>query len=128
IELCAPATPGPLTLSARFDTAGLDEPHQGSTSAFHVAVVAPAEHTLTIKVSAGDAPIDDAHVRLGPYRATTDAAGVAEIRLAKGRYQLVVWKAGYDRPPTPIEVAGDALVAVEARPEPEPDPDAIWTA
>ena len=32
--------------------------------------------------------------------ATTDAAGVARVKLANGDYELVVWKAGYDTAPS----------------------------
>ena len=61
-------------------------------------------------------------------RATTDAAGVATVKLAKGRYELVVWKAGYDIAPVPLAIEADAAVAIAARALPEHDPDAIWTA
>ena len=58
--------------------------------------MARAEHTLTVTVAAGGAPLADALVRLGPYRAPTDASGTAKVRLAKGHYELVVWKTGYE--------------------------------
>ena len=68
--------------------AELDPPHRGAASPFSVAVVERPEHTLTVKVIAKDdrVPIEDAQIRLGPYRATTDASGRAEVRIAKGRY------------------------------------------
>ena len=95
---------------------------------FSVNVVAPAEHTLTVTVAAGGAPLADAVVRLGPYRAPTDASGTAKVRLAKGRYELVVWKTGYAMTATPIAVEADASVAVATQPVPEENPDAVWTA
>ena len=70
-------------------------PRRRSTS----SVVARPDHTLTVKVASGGVPIEEAIIRLGPYRATTDASGQAAIKLAKGRYELVVWKAGYDTDP-----------------------------
>jgi hypothetical protein len=48
--------------------------------------------------------------------------------LAKGRYELVVWKAGYDIDPVPLAIDADTAIDVEARPLPQNDPDAVWTA
>jgi hypothetical protein len=128
VELRAPDQPELVTLAVRFDPAELDEPHEGAASPFKVSVVAKPEHTLTVKVVADGVPIEDAIVRLGPTRASTDASGTAAVKLAKGRYELVVWKAGYDAPATPLAIDADAFVQIEARAVAEPDPDAVWTA
>jgi hypothetical protein len=96
--------------------------------AFNVPVVARPDHTVTVKVAAGGQPLDQAYVRLGPYRGVTDATGVATIKAAKGTYELVMWKAGYDAPVTPLAVEADATVAINAKTLPEDDPDAVWTA
>ena len=93
-----------------------------------MSIVARPDHTLTVKVASGGVPIDEAYIRLGPYRATTDASGQAAIKLAAGRYQLVVWKAGYDTEPVPLAIDADVSVDVEARALAEEDPDARWTA
>ena len=55
----------------------LDEPHEDASSPFNVSVVARPEHTLTVTVASGGMPVEEAYIRLGPYRATTDAAGAA---------------------------------------------------
>jgi hypothetical protein len=128
VELRAPDRPGLVTLSVRFDAAELDEPHEGASSPFKVSVVAKPEHTLTVKVVADGVPVEEVIVRLGATRATTDASGMAALKLAKGRYELVVWKAGYDAPATPLTIDADAVVQIDARAVPEPDPDAVWTA
>jgi hypothetical protein len=128
VELQAPDPPGLVTLVVRFDAAELDEPHEGVLSPFNVSVVAKPEYTLTVKVIADGVPVEDAIVRLGPTRASTDASGVAAVKLAKGRYELVVWKAGYDAPKTPLTIDADAFMQIDARAVPEPDPDAVWTA
>ncbi|MBX9845602.1 MAG: carboxypeptidase-like regulatory domain-containing protein [Xanthobacteraceae bacterium] len=127
IALQAPAEPAALTLTARFD-GNASEPHESTSSAFSIHVVARAEHTLTVTVEASGAPLADALVRLGPYRAPTDAAGVARVRLAKGQYELVVWKTGYVMTATPIAVEADAAIAVATQPVSEENPDAVWTA
>jgi hypothetical protein len=127
-ELQAPDKPGLVTLAVRFDAAALDEPHEGASAAFKVSVVAKPEHTLTVKVVANGVPVEDTIVRLGPTRASTDASGVATVKLAKGRYELIVWKAGYDAPVTPVTIDADAFVQIDVRAVPQADPDAVWTA
>src|SRR5437773_5224734 len=47
VELQAPDKPGLMTLAVRFDATELDEPHEGVSLPFKVAVVARPEHTLT---------------------------------------------------------------------------------
>jgi hypothetical protein len=128
VELRAPQAPGPVSLAVRFDAAELEEPHQDGSSPFNVTVVARPDHTLAVTVTSGGTPIEEAYIRLGPYRATTDASGRASIKLAKGRYELVVWKAGYDTDPMPLTIEADASIDVEARTLPQNDPDSVWTA
>jgi hypothetical protein len=128
IEMRAPMRPGTAAFAVRFDTTASDQSHRAATLQFQVSVVAKPEHTLTVKVTAGGAPIEEAYVRLGPYRAITDASGMAHVKMAGGSYELVVWKAGYDMPATPVTIETDAVVAVEARALPEENPDSVWTA
>ncbi len=133
LELTAPAKEGVATWTVRFAADGLDLPHEGATAAFSTAVVPPPEHRLTVKVieQATAAPLAEVALRLieprlGAYRGTTGAGGLAEIALPKGRYELHVWKAGYDAPPRPVEIGADAFVEVAAVVVPEEDPDARW--
>ncbi len=128
VVLRAPDQPGSCAFAARFDPGGLAEPHRPAAAAFSITVTPRPEHTLTVEVAAGSAPIEAAQIRLGPYRGLTDANGVAELRTAAGRYDLVVWKAGYDTSPRPLDITADAAVRVEAVAQPEDDPDARWTA
>ncbi len=128
VELQAPDTPGLVALSVRFHAADPDQPHEGASASFNVSIIAKPEHTLTVKVIAGGVPIEDAIVRLGPIRASTDASGRAAVKLAKGRYELVVWKSGYDAPVTPIAIETDAFAQIDVRAVPQADPDAVWTA
>ncbi len=128
IELTAPSAPGSLSLLARFSAAELEMPHDDASSPFSIVVVPPPEHTLTIKVIAADGagPIEDAQIRLGVYRGATDATGHAQIPLCKGRYDLEVWKAGYEAPLSAVDIRDDASVQVEMLAVPEEDPDARW--
>jgi len=72
-------------------------------------------------------PIADVQVRLGPFRGTTDPAGIAEVMMPKGTYDLHVWKAAYESTDRPIEIKGDLSIEVEALFVPEEDPDNAWT-
>ena len=106
----------------------LDLPHDASGTSFSVAVVPPPEHVLRVKVveQASCAPVPDVELRLGAYRGTTGEAGLAQIALPKGRYELHVWKVGFEAPTRTIDIDGDALVQIEASVVPEEDPDARW--
>ena len=75
IALSAPAAPGRLALAAQFDAAEIDPPHQGASVPFSVTIVERPEHRLTVTVIAqgAGAPLEDALVRLGTYRAVTGA-------------------------------------------------------
>ena len=128
IALSAPLREGPAKFAARFAATGLDLPHDASGTSFSVAVVPPPEHVLRVKVveQASCAPVPDVELRLGAYRGTTGEAGLAQIALPKGRYELHVWKVGFDAPARTIDVDGDALVQIEATVVPEEDPDAHW--
>jgi hypothetical protein len=129
LTLPAPVDVGPAAWSARLDANALDVPHDCAAASFSVTVIRPPEHTLTVKVVAKDtaAPIEDADIRLGACRARTGPSGVAQVRIGKGRYELHVWKAGYETPATAVEVRADAFVEIEALALPDDDPDARWT-
>ena len=51
----------------------------------------------------------------GPYRAATDAAGLAQIETPAGNYSLAVWKSGFEASPMAIEIAADTHVQVELK-------------
>ena len=129
VELTAPAEEGLSKWSVRFAAEGLALPHDGTAAEFSAMVSRPPEHRLTVKVveQKTKEPIADAQVRLGPFRGTTDPAGLAEVMIPKGTYDLHVWKSAYEAPGRPIEIKGDLSVEVEALFVPEEDPDNAWT-
>ena len=128
VELCAPSAPDVARLTLRFEPANLETPHDGAEARFSVAVVAAPQHVLSVTVTDAGRPLAEAIVRAGAARVATDAAGRARLHLAKGRYDLAVWKMGHEMPVTPIEIAADMAVTVEAPVQPADDPDAVWTA
>ena len=128
LPLIAPAEAGMFSWSVELAAADLALPHQGSSSRFSIAIVDPPEHRLTIKVVAQEtaSPVENAHVRLGAYRATTDGSGFAQLMVPKGAYDLNVWKSGYDAPTASIVIDADRTVEIAMAPMPEENPDAAW--
>ena len=72
------------------------------------------------------APIANAQLRLGAFRAATDQSGLAEVDLPGGVYDLSVWKVGYEAPGRTVELNGNVSIEVEALPLPEENPDTAW--
>jgi len=128
MELPAPAREGMFWCAVNFAATELEAPHDGSSSQFSVAIVKPPEHRLTVKVLEKDskAPIEDAQIRLGAYRAATDPTGMAEVAMPKGTYDLTVWKVGYEAPGTIVDIDEDVTVQVEVAIVPPENPDAAW--
>jgi hypothetical protein len=128
VEVPAPDQEGMFWCSVNFAAADIEAPHEGSSSKFSVAIVRPPEHRLTIEVFERDtkAPIEDAQVRLGAYRAATDPAGRAEVAMPKGIYDLTVWKVGYEAPGRMVDIREDVTVQVEVATIPPENPDAAW--
>jgi hypothetical protein len=130
IAMNAPATPGLTSWSARFTGGDRGLPHAEAASSFELSTVAAPEHRLTVRVceKATAAPVEDAIVRLGDFRAATDASGTAALELPEGRYKLSIWKSGYEAPETTIDVRADGTLEIEAMRLREEDPDAAWRA
>lgn len=130
IELTAPATEGMTSWSARFEAGESGLPHEESSATFSFRATRPPEYKVRVKTMEKDSqvPLENVDVRLGLYRATTDAQGLAILELPGGVYDLDAWKAGYETPPTTIDVSNDMSVQVEAVPSPEKDPDEaqVW--
>jgi hypothetical protein len=128
LKLMAPAEAGMFSWSVELAAADLALPHQGSSSRFSIAIVDPPEHKLTIKVVAQEtaSPVENAHLRLGAYRAATDSAGFAQLVVPKGAYDLNVWKSGYDAPTASIVIDADLAVEIAMAMIPEENPDEVW--
>jgi hypothetical protein len=128
VEVPAPAQEGMFWCTVKFAAADVETPHDGASSKFSVAIVRPPEHRLTVEVLEKDtkAPIEDAQVRLGAYRAATDPSGKAEVAMPKGSYDLTVWKVGYETPSQIVDVREDTSIQIEAVIVPPENPDAAW--
>jgi hypothetical protein len=132
VELAAPGAEGMHSWSARFAATDSDSglPHAETTATFSFRTARQPEYTVTVRVTARETqtPLENADVRLGVYRASTDSQGLARMELPSGVYELDVWKIGYETVPTIIDVTRDQSIQVEAASSPEKDPDdsRIW--
>ncbi|MEA2905654.1 MAG: hypothetical protein QOI12_3041 [Alphaproteobacteria bacterium] len=129
VELSAPAHEGLGAWRATFAASELELPHDASSSTFSVAVVRPPEHRLTVKVVERETanPVENAIVRAGAFRATTNPGGLAQVAMPKGTFDLAIWKVGYEAPVRTVVIEDDMTVEVEVLTLPEEDPDAVWT-
>jgi hypothetical protein len=128
IEVAAPSRDGPACWTARFAAAKWDLPHEPAQSEFTFAAVRQGDHKLTVTVVDKEtgAPIENGHVRLGYYRAVTDASGLAELSLPAGNYELTTWMMAHETKPLPVEIKEDLMLRLEADAVPEEDPAAMW--
>jgi hypothetical protein len=96
--------------------------HGNALSYFSFVTVSPPDHSVSIRIreKTTQAPVGDAEVRLGVYRATSDDRGVATLEVTGGEHSLTVWKLGYEHYSTAIDIRGTQTIDVEIEVEPEP--------
>jgi hypothetical protein len=110
----------------RVETPGSDEvPHAAGSCSFAVKIVSPPDHEVTVEAfdSEQQTPVKGAHVLLHPYRAFTDESGVARVKVAGGRYTLVVSGFRYVAYESIIAVTSDVAIRAELTSEPEGEED-----
>ncbi len=106
--------------------------HEAAASTFSFRTVEPPEHAATVSVTVVDgdteSPLANADVRLGLYRASTDAKGDARIEAPAGAYELYVRRPGYAPYAAPVTVTGDAALRVAAArvTDADLDDDQVW--
>jgi len=130
ILLKAPRKQALHSWTASFAPSELKLPHGAAMSRFSFVTVAEPEHSVSVTVVNKETkePVAGAQIRLGVYRAETDASGAARVRVPKGKFPLVITRPGYEMPERSIEVAKDVRVRIAAEKLPPEDPYALWTA
>ena len=90
--------------------------HEAAACTFGFRTVEPPENAVTVTVVDRDteAPLANADVHLGVYRAPTDAEGKARVAAPAGEYDLYVRSPGYVPHTEPVTVTGDATLRVAA--------------
>ena len=129
VNLVAPAREGMYTWSVT--SAGAESaPHEDAVGTFSFLTAGPPDHRLTVTVLDEDtaAPVENVQVRLGVYRASTDVRGCASLELPKGRYDLQLWKVGYETPSKTVELTESVAIQVKAvfTPDNDPDDEQVW--
>ncbi len=127
VTLTAPREPGVHTWTAAsipMETVQPEEPtdgpeaprHEAAASTFSFRTVEPPENAVTVTVVDRDteSPLGNADVRLGVYRASTDAEGKARVEVPAGEYELYVRSPGYTPYAKPVTVTGDGTLQVAA--------------
>ena len=127
IELDAPAQEGLYTWTVKGPSTLLgaspstsELPHAEGSVSFGVRAVTHPECLVTVEAidQVSQAPISGARVVMHPYKAVTDERGVAQVRVAKGAYQLFVSQTRYLTFGVPVEVAADVTARAELFLEP----------
>lgn len=95
---------------------------------FSIAVAAKPVYTLTVTVTERDTQeaLDGVEIRVGPFRARTGKNGRAEVRVARGDFQLQLWRTAHIAEPQPIRVGRDDSLELTMVHVPEEHPDARW--
>jgi hypothetical protein len=129
IEATAPASEGVHTWSVKgpLDKArgrpqsDGEVPHEEATGTFGVRVVNHPEFVVRVETIDGvsQTPLSGARVVIHPYKAITDERGIAEVRVAKGAYNLFVSQTSYVTFGLPVEVTGDMTARAELHLEPD---------
>ncbi len=125
LRLVAPERAGVFSCSVDFSGDGLHLPHSGTRGDFTFRCLEPPEHTVSVRVvpEGVDSALEDIEVRLGPYRAMTDSSGMARVAVAKGAYELSVWRIDLEPVRLEIDVDGDTQIEVGAEPRHVVDED-----
>lgn len=99
--------------------------HEAMTSAFNVRTVPPAEYTVRIEAvdRETEAPLPNMSVVMHPYRAMTDAEGVATLAVAGGSYTAFVSGRGYYPARREMDVEEDITTRAPLEAEPPPSKD-----
>jgi hypothetical protein len=133
-ELTAPAETGLFewsVVAAADDIASghADPLHDAVSARFNVRVVPAAELRLTVVAidrETGSA-VSGARVVAHPYRAKTDAAGIAVLQLPRGAYRLFVSRQAFLPLRLEGEFAEDTTLRAELLPDREPPAAEVWS-
>ena len=115
VEAKAPLAPGSHRWEIRTGDWDSKVPHSAGSLPIVVRVVSAPECEVTVKVvdRENQAPVKGARVVLHPYRAVTDANGIAKVKVTRGSYDILVAGSKYVPATTSVEVAADMVTCAE---------------
>jgi hypothetical protein len=129
IEVRAPASEGLYTWTVKGPSTGFGEatqsddeiPHAEAAGSFGVRAVSHPEYVVRVETidMESQTPLSGARVVMHPYKAVTDDRGIAEVRVAKGAYNLFVSQTSYVTFGLPVDVTADMTARAELYLEPD---------
>jgi len=121
LDVAAPDTEG--TYSWTLQATAPEPTHEHVSSQLCFIAVNPPEHRVTLKVVERQtgAPVDAVELRLGIFRAATNEAGVAQVEVPGGAYDVTAWKIGYEILSSRADVAGDMSIQLEVAAAADPE-------
>jgi hypothetical protein len=124
LEARAPLEAGSHAWEAKIDGWNAEVPHAAGSFPLRVRVVdAPeCEVTVTAIDRETQTPIAGSRVVMHPYRAVTDDKGAAKVRVARGRYDILVSGSRYLPACASVEVTADMETSAEL------EADQPWTS
>jgi hypothetical protein len=124
LDMPAPTQQGVSEFTVRL----LEPAHHEVATRFSIVTTPKPKHRLTVKVTEQTtaAALGGVEIRVGSFRARTDAAGQAELLVCKGEYQLQLFRTAHIAPAQPVDIKGDASVELTMLHAPEDHPDARW--
>ena len=129
VALTAPDAEGLYTWEAAARTDGAGDAQASGSARFGVRIVSPPACLLTVVAldAESGAPVAGARVAAHPYRAVTDARGVAEIRVPAGEYRLFVSGRRYRPFRFEGDVQADTTIRAELAHEVELSDADLWS-
>jgi len=120
LDVAAPDTEGAYSWTLQ---ATPEPSHEQVSSPCCFIAVNPPEHRVTLKVveKHTGAPVDAVELRLGICRAATNEAGVAQVEVPGGAYDVTAWKIGYEILSSTADVAGDMSIQLEVASAADPE-------
>ena len=121
LEVTAPVVEGAHWWTLR--ATAPDDVHGQASSKISFIAVRPPEHRVIITVvdKNSRAPLDGVELRLGMFRATTNEAGLADVDVCGGTYDVTAWKLGHDMLSKSLLVTADMNVELEMAVAAEPE-------
>lgn len=115
VELPAPAPEGSYTWQVRTEASDRVTPHEAGSASFRVKVTPRPECRVRVETSdqSTGEPLEGLHVLMHPFRAVTDADGVAMLDVPKGSYTVHVSGRRYVPFHEPLDVSDDATVTAQ---------------
>ncbi len=116
ISLPAPSAGQRTAWVIRFEPAESELPHTTAELPFAFAAAPPPAHSVTVAITdeCGQ-PIAGARIRLGAFRAATDATGTASLQVPGGEHDIAVWHPAFEVQPARFIIERDIAIQLRGK-------------